>query len=68
MDTIPNAKVIQIRKPHKNNVVILTVKCPYCNKKHSHGGGDNKKDLLLGHRDSHCRTQLKSNRGYNLVT
>jgi len=68
MDSIPNATVVQIRKPHKNDVVVLTIKCPYCNKKHSHGGGNNKKDLLLGHRDSHCINPPKSNKGYNLVT
>lgn len=43
---------------------ILYVLCPYCNKTHTHGGGDVTKKIVLGSRSSHCgkgEYEIKSN-------
>jgi hypothetical protein len=42
--------------------------CPYCGKKHTHGGGSIEDDpmKMLGHRVSHCLDDEKSSAGYIL--
>ena len=50
MNPILEAKVVKVTKPRKQDVFLLTIQCPYCNKKHTHGGGTHKDNLLLGHR------------------
>jgi hypothetical protein len=42
---------------------LLTVKCPFCRKPHTHGGGDGPEPGRFGVRVSHCR---KGSRPYDV--
>jgi hypothetical protein len=55
----PEAPVIQVTYMHYRNgscARILTVRCPYCKRTHTHGGGPDSKplELYLGTRRPHC--------------
>lgn len=54
---IPIAALTKIVLPkEKGKSIKLYVMCPYCNKEHQHGGGDNLSELssFLSIRLSHC--------------
>jgi len=52
---------------HTGKIRTLVITCPYCGKKHNHGGGTESEDIQesAGHRGSHCGTA--KNEGYVLV-
>ena len=55
-----------------NGVWKLTIICPYCNKKHHHGGGRGPTPHM-GHRHAHCTHDRSGMRpdcsaGYTIVT
>ncbi|MGI5134619.1 MULTISPECIES: hypothetical protein [unclassified Streptomyces] len=39
-----------------DGVWLLTVRCPFCTKLHTHGGGDGDAPARFGGRISHCKT------------
>ena len=43
-------------KKNKRTVISIEVKCPFCSKTHTHGGGTVKEDVnkYFGSRISHC--------------
>jgi len=56
-----DAELVDIKK--SEYCYTLKIKCPYCSKVHSHGGGPSKDAPILGHRGSHCGVLG----GYNIV-
>jgi hypothetical protein len=51
----PRAEVIAERSPRSGVWILTVARCPFCSKRHSHGGGsDDAPDL--GARNSHCIT------------
>ncbi len=36
----------------------LIIKCPFCGKRHTHGGGDDGENILYGWRVSHCNSKI----------
>jgi len=40
----------------RGGVYSLVGQCPICGKWHTHGGGTDGENLILGHRCSHCTT------------
>lgn len=49
-------KAIVTAKIVRGTRLLIIKKCPYCGKKHTHGGGDaiQPVEKFLGHRISHC--------------
>lgn len=45
-------------------IILLEGKCPFCHKKHTHGGGYENSTDLLGSRLSHC---INNPKNYELV-
>lgn len=68
----PDAKVVRVklvRNPGRGMVVLLQVRCPHCDKIHTHGGGETLESAheFLGHRAGHCAHKLQDNNGYVLT-
>lgn len=38
----------------KNGTITLKVVCPFCNKTHTHGGGIDPNNIIIGHRRASC--------------
>lgn len=53
-DDIPDAPIV------KRSGDVVTVDCPYCARRHTHGA-------LLGHRVAHCGQAHRPNDGYYLT-
>jgi len=52
----------------RDGVRILSIRCPYCGKIHTHGGGPVNLAPCLGHRLSHCTDKMqRPNDGYFLT-
>ena len=53
----------------RNEVNLLKIICPYCGRRHVHGGGAPEDDPRkhLGHRGAHCLKLATNNRGYILA-
>lgn len=49
----------------------LVIDCPYCPKIHYHGGHQRLKDgslnLAWGHRNAHCSSEYRNEKGYYIV-
>lgn len=59
MAIIPlKAQILEIHQ-WRNKQIDIVVLCPYCGKKHSHGGGYDISRVIgmFGHRSSHCVTR-----------
>ncbi len=68
---IPSAPVVRLTSARglAGPVWLLKVRCPYCTRPHTHGGGVDRTRVadFLGHRVSHCgRTDLDG-LGYTLT-
>lgn len=63
MDAVPKVKARKVRR--QDRIWILYITCPFCGKKHQHGGGHDD-DPNLGFRTAHCTGQHVS-RDYELV-
>jgi hypothetical protein len=51
----PHAEVIAERSPRSGVWILTVARCPFCGKRHSHGGGSGDAPDL-GARNSHCVT------------
>lgn len=51
----------------KYGVWLLVITCPYCGKKHTHGGGDGIKPSLYGFRAPHCYGDKLRLEDYELI-
>lgn len=60
---IPTAQIVKI--VHGKTTRHITVKCPYCNKRHFHGWPYGPGDP--GHRSAHCLGKHRPGRGYNIA-
>ena len=49
-------KIVYPTKKNKRTVISICVKCPFCSKIHTHGGGTVKEEVssYFGSRISHC--------------
>lgn len=67
LDTTPNVPNVPADVISKSwdGVWLLTVKCPHCGKRHTHGGGDGARPARFGIRVSHCADGTQD--VYNIV-
>lgn len=55
MDAIP---IMRVTVKADCGVWRLTFDCPWCRKRHAHGGGSTRKAPIYGHRLTHCPSHI----------
>jgi transposase-like protein len=68
---IPSAPVVRLTSARglRATVWLLEVRCPYCTRTHTHGGGGGRTRVVdfLGHRVSHCGRTDPDGVGYTIT-
>jgi transposase-like protein len=49
-----NDPVVAVEIVERSGLRIVKINCPYCKKRHTHGGGAVKDSPVLGQRGAHC--------------